>query len=266
LTKIIYPHTRTVDQVDELHGVRVADPYRWLEDSDSAEAKEWIAAQNTLTFDFLEEVPAREQIGKRLTQLWDYARAWAPVKRRGRYFQARNSGLQNQNVLYVQDELGNGQKSEARLLLDPNTLSTDGTVALNSWAVSEDGNWLAYAASASGSDWQSWRIRDVRTGEDLPDLIEWSKFSGAAWRKDGSGFYYARYDAPESGKDYSDVNYYQKVYFHKLGETQAQDQLVYERPDQKEWGFGASVSEDGRYLIIAVWQGTDVRNRVFYQD
>lgn len=270
MTKIIYPPTHTVDQVDELHGVRVADPYRWLEDGDSAETQEWIAAQNALTFDFLEELPARAPIGKRLTEIWDYPRASAPVKRGGRYFQGRNSGLQNQNVLYVMDEVVSQAeskgKSEARLLLDPNTLSTDGTVALDSWSVSEDGNWLAYATSASGSDWQNWRIRDVRTGQDLPDLIEWSKFSGAAWRKDGSGFYYGRYDAPEAGKDYSDVNYYHKLFFHKLGESHDQDQLVYERPDQKEWGFGGDVSEDGRYLIISVWQGTDVRNRIFYQD
>lgn len=259
---MIYPPTPTGEQVDNYHGTRVADPYRWLEDPDSTETRAWIEAQNALTFDFLARIPAREGIRRRLTELWDYPKAWAPVKRGGRYFQLRNSGLQNQDVLYVQDALD----SEARLLLDPNTLSPDGTVALTSWAVSPDGRWLAYATSASGSDWLTWRVRDVTNGQDLPEVIEWSKFSDAAWWKDSSGFYYERYATPAPGEDYTGVNYYQKVYFHRLGDSQSQDILVYERPDQKEWGFSAEVSDDGRYLILHVWQGTDVRNRFFYQD
>ncbi len=156
--------------------------------------------------------------------------------------------------------------SEPRLLLDPNTLSDDGTVALNTWEVSEDGAWLAYALSSSGSDWQKWRIRNVETGEDLPETLEWSKFSGAAWRKDGSGFYYCQYPAPKAGEAYLEANYNQQLYFHKLGTEQTQDLLVYERPDHKDWGFGAIVTEDDRFLILNVWQGTDTRNRLFYQD
>lgn len=257
-----YPSTKTVDQIDDHHGTLVPDPYRWLEDTDSPETRAWIEAQNELTFDFLGQIAERERLRQRLTELWDYAKAWAPVKRGGRYFQLRNSGLQNQDVLYVLEALD----GEPRLLLDPNTLSQDGTVALTGWAVSPDGRWLAYATSAAGSDWLTWRVRDVDSGQDLPDVVEWSKFSGAAWRRDGSGFYYSAYDAPPPGEDYTGVNYYQKLYFHRLGSPQAEDELAYERPDEKEWGFAAEVTEDGRYLVLSVWQGTDVRNRLFYQD
>ena len=199
---------------------------------------------------------------QRLTELWDYPKAQAPIKHGGRYFQLRNSGLQNQDVLFVLESL----TAEPRLLLDPNTLSTDGTVALNNWEPSPDGKWLAYATSASGSDWQTWHIRSVDTGEDLPEIIEWSKFSGAGWLPDGSGFYYARYDAPQAGEEFQGANYFQKLYFHQCGTPQSADVLIYERPDQKEWGFDPQVSEDGRYLVLYVWQGTDVRNRIFYRD
>ena len=262
MAKFVDPQSATGEQVDDYHGTLVADPYRWLEDTDSAETRAWIEAQNKLTFGFLEGIPEREALRQRLTELWDYPKAWAPLKKGNRYFQLRNSGLQNQDVLYVMDDL----KGEARLLLDPNTLSSDGTVALTSWEVSPDGRWLAYATSASGSDWLTWRVRDVDSGSDLPDLVEWSKFSGAAWLQDNRGFFYSRYDAPEAGQEYLNATYYHKLYFHALNTPQAEDRLVYQRPDQKEWGFGAQVSDEGRYLIINVWQGTEVRNRMFYQD
>ena len=257
-----YPPTATVDQIDDYHGTLVSDPYRWLEDTESPETKAWVKAQNTVTFEFLEKIPTRKELNKRMTELWDYPKASAPVRKGERYFQLRNTGLQNQDVLFVREK----GESKARVLLDPNTLSEDGTVALNTWAVSKDGNWLAYATSASGSDWLTWRVREVSTGNDLADEIKWSKFSEAAWKNDGSGFYYSRYDAPEPGKDYTDVNYYQKLYFHKRGTNQEDDILVYERSDQKEWGFNAIVTDDGNYLILYVWMGTDRRNRVFYQD
>jgi prolyl oligopeptidase len=257
-----YPHTPTVDQVDDYHGRQIADPYRWLEDTGSAETAAWIEAQNALTFDFLGRIPVRRAIQERLKELWDFPRQSAPLKRGGRYFQLRNSGLQNQDALYVMEQLD----GEAQLLLDPNSLSEDGTVALNIWSVSHDGQWLAYATSASGSDWLTWRVRHVLSGQDLPDRLEWSKFSDAAWRRDQSGFYYARYDEPVAGEDYTGANYFHKLYFHRLGEPQANDQLVYERPDQKEWGFAAQVSDDDGYLVIHAWQGTDVRNRIFYQE
>jgi prolyl oligopeptidase len=257
-----YPPSPLTPQTDNYHGTIVADPYRWLEDPDSPETRAWVEAQNAVTFGFLEQIPARQRLQKRLTELWNYARAQSLIKRPGRYFQLRNTGLQNQDVLYVSEKPG----EEGRALLDPNKLSDDGTVALSGWRISEDGRWLAYANSASGSDWQTWHVRDVDAATDLPDLIEWSKFSGASWRKDGSGFYYSRYDAPAEGTTFTGANYFQKVYFHRLGEIQAQDTLVYERPDQKEWGLNAEVSDDDRYLIFNVWQGTDVRNRLFYQD
>ena len=260
--KLTYPTTATTDQTDNYHGTLVSDPYRWLEDVDSPETLDWVKRQNALTFGFLEQLPARKRLQQRLTDLWDYPKAQAPVKHGGRYFQLRNTGLQNQDVLFVSESLS----AEPRLLLDPNTLSEDGTVALNAWEASPDGQWLAYATSASGSDWQTWHVRSVDTGQDLPDTIEWSKFSGAAWLHDSSGFFYARYDAPLPGEEFQGTVYFQKLYFHQRGTPQSADVLFYERPDEKEWGFGAQVSEDGRYLIINVWLGTDIRNRVFYRD
>lgn len=257
-----FPLTPTGEQVDDYHGTKVPDPYRWLEDTESSETKSWIEAQNKLTFELLEKIPARQQIHERLTELWDYPKASALIRKGNRYFQLRNTGLQNQDVQFVKDK----GDPEDRVLLDPNILSEDGTVALNTWAVSNDGNWLAFAISTSGSDWLTWHVRNVSSGEDLPDEIQWSKFSEAAWKKDGTGFYYSCYDAPEPGEDYTGTNYNQKLYFHKRGTEQESDVLVYARPDQKEWGFNAVVTEDGNYLILYVWLGTDTRNRVFYQD
>ena len=260
--KLTYPATQTIDQTDDYHGTLVPDPYRWLEDVDSPETLDWIKRQNELTFGFLEQIPARKRLRQRLTELWDYPKAQTPVKRGGRYLQLRNTGLQNQDVLFVLESL----TAEPRLLLDPNTLSTDGTVALNSWEASPDGKWLAYSTSASGSDWQIWHVRSIDTGEDLPDVIEWSKFSEAAWLPDGSGFFYVRYDAPQAGEEFQGANYFQKLFFHRCGTQQSADVLVYERLDEKEWGFEPHVSEDGRYLVVNVLQGTDIRNRVFYRD
>jgi prolyl oligopeptidase len=262
MPKLSYPLTPSVDQVDDFHGTLVRDPYRWLEDVDSPETLDWVRRQNELTFGFLEQIPARERLRARLTGLWDYARAQTPFQRGGKYFQYRNTGLQNQDVLYVAENPG----AAGRALLDPNSLSEDGTAALNDISVSDDGRWLAYAVSRSGSDWQEWRIRNVETGADLPETLQWSKFSGAAWAKDSSGFYYGRYPAPAEGETFQQANYNQQLAFHRLNALQSDDSLVYARPDQPEWGFGAQVSEDGRYLLLGVWQGTDTRNRFFYKD
>ena len=262
MRRLIYPNTRTVEQTDNYYGTPVSDPYRWLEDVDSPETLEWIRQQNELTYSFLENIPKRNSIKQRLTELWNFSKAWAPHKKGERYFQERNSGLQNQNVLYVMESL----KAEPRILLDPNSLSADGTVALTRYAISKDGNWLAYAISASGSDWLTWRIRNVETGRDLDEVIEWSKFSNAAWLPDNAGFYYSRYDTPVEGSQFQNTNYNQKVFFHKLNTLQERDELIYERPDQKEWGFISEVTEDGRYHTLIIWQGTDVRNRFFYRD
>ena len=262
MKKLIYPNTPTGSQVDDYHGTVVADPYRWLEDADSPQTREWIKHQNELTFDYLSKIPGRDRLRKRLTELWNYSRAMTIFHRGQRYFQFRNSGLQNQDVLYVM----NFPADIGRVLLDPNLLSDDGTAALNTCSISDDGNWLAYAISRSGSDWVEWHIRNIATGEDLPEKLEWSKFSGASWAHDNGGFYYCRYEAPDEGEIYQGTNYNQKVYFHHLNTPQSTDVLVYARPDQPEWGFGPEVSTDGHYLVLAVSQGTDTRNRLFYKD
>jgi len=258
---IAYPNTRADDFVEKLHRQQVPDPYRWMEDLDSEEVRQWIEAQNELTFGYLEQSPLREKIKARMTELWNYEKYSPPTKRGGRYFFMHNDGLQNQNVLFWMESLD----EEPKVLLDPNTLSEDGTVALSGTAVSWDGGYLAYGLSEAGSDWQTWHIRRVYDGEDLEDTVEWVKFSGASWDIANQGFYYSRYDAPE-GAALKQANYFHKLYYHKMGTPQSEDRLVYERPDQKEWGFNGEVTEDGRYLIIYVWHGTATENAVFYLD
>jgi len=257
-----YPETKRGDVVDDYHGTKVADPYRWLEEPDSDATKAWVAAQNEVTHKFLGEIPERAALKERLTKLWNYVRFGTPSVRHGRYFYSRNDGLQNQAVLYVADALD----AEPRVLLDPNTLSKEGTVALTGYDLSDDGKLLAYGLAKAGSDWQAWRVRDVDTGKERDDLVEWVKFSGASWAHDGSGFFYSRYDEPKAGEALTGQNFYQKLYFHKLGTPQTDDKLIYERKDHKEWGFGGGVTDDGQYLIISVWRGTDPKNQVFYQD
>ena len=259
--RLAYPTAKRVDQVDDYHGVKVADPYRWLEDTDSAETKDWVEAENKLTFRYLENIPSREGIRDRMTKLWNYERFTVPELEGGRYFFQHNNGLQNQNVLLVADSL----TVAPRMLLDPNTLSADGTVALSGTAITDDGKLMAYGTAASGSDWQEWRVRDVSTGKDLPDLIKWVKFSGASWTKDGKGFFYSRYDEPKDAA-LREANYFQKLYYHRLGTPQSEDSLIYNRPDNKELGFGGGVTDDGKYLVIAVWQGTSPKNRLYYKD
>ena len=261
MASLIYPQTQKIDQVDNYHGTLVPDPYRWLEDTDSVETKAWVAAQNQVTFGFLEKIPARERIRKRMTELWDFPKAYNFIKVGDRYFQPRNTGVQNQNVLFVQA----GLQEEARVLIDPNTLAADGTVAMTQFEASKDGKWVAYALNVSGSDWMTWRIRSVDRLEDLPDRIEWSKFSSAAWLPDSTGFFYASYDTPQPGQSLTGVNYNQKIYLHVLNTSQAQDTLVYQRPDQKEWAFTPIVSEDGKYLVLHVWLESDICNWVFYK-
>jgi len=256
-----YPKAKTVDQVDDYHGTKVADPYRWLEDADSADTKAWVEEENKLTFGYLEKIPYRSTIRERLLKLWNYERFTTPELEGGRYFYQHNNGLQNQNVLVVAESL----TAEPRVLLDPNTLSSDGTVALAGASITDDGKLLAYATAQSGSDWQEWRVRDVTSGKDLSDSLQWSKFSGAAWSKDDQGFFYSRYDEPK-GTALRDTNYFQKLYYHRLGTSQAEDKLIYERPDNKEMLFGGTVTDDGHYLIIHVAQGTSPKNRLYYKD
>lgn len=259
---LTYPTTRQADQVDDYHGTKVADPYRWLEDPDSDETKAWVEAQNKVTFGYLEDIPQRESLKQRITKLWNYEKYGIPYKEGNRYFYFKNDGLQNQSVLYTLTSLD----GEPRVLIDPNTLSEDGTIALSGIAISDDGNRMAYGLSTSGSDWQEWKVRDVETGDDLSDHLKWVKFSGASWTTDNQGFFYSRYDEPNDATKLEDANYYHKLYYHKLGTDQSDDQLIYHRPDQKEWMFNGSVTEDGHYLIIYVSQGTDPKNLVFYKD
>lgn len=260
--KLTYPPTRKSDQVDDYHGTKVTDPYRHLEDLNSDETKAWVEAQNKATFDYLSRVPKRGALKARLTKLWDYERYGLPRKKGSRYFYSKNDGLQNQSVLYVADKLD----AEPRLLLDPNKLSADGTVDLAGWQPSEDGSLLAYGISSAGSDWKEWKLLDVATGRELPDHLKWVKFSGVSWTPDGKGFFYSRYDEPKEGETFTGANFYQKLFYHQLGEPQSGDMLVYERRDQKEWGFGGRVTEDGRYLVISVWRGTERKNQVFYKE
>src|SRR5689334_18553293 len=256
-----YPVARKGDQVDNYHGVKVADPYRWLEDLDSAETRSWVEAENKLTFAFLESIPQRTAIKDRLTKLWNYEKYGIPFKEGNRYFYTRNSGLQNQAVLYTVTALD----AQPKMVLDPNTLSADGTVAVSGLQVSPDGKLLAYSLSASGSDWQEWKVRDVETSKDLADDLKWVKFSGVSWTRDGKGFFYSRYDEPKNDT-LKGTNYFQKVYFHKLGTPQSDDALIYERPDQKDWLITGTATDDGNYLLLTIYQGTDVKSRVYYKD
>lgn len=258
----MYPESKQIDHVDEYHGQRIADPYRWLEDPESADTQAWVEAQNKVTFDYLEKLPYRKKIEERLTQLWDFERYGLPVKRAGRYLYTRNDGLKNQSVLYVAESAA----GEARELLDPNKLSSDGTIALIGWAVSDDGKKLAYGLATAGSDWNEWKVLDVDSGKTLDDHIRWAKFSGASWTNDNKGFFYSRYDEPPAGQEFTKANYFQKLYYHKLGEPQSSDTLIYERKDEKEWGFSGGVTDDGHYLIISVWKGSEPKNQSFYKD
>ncbi len=257
-----YPAALRGDVVEDYHGTKVADPYRWLEDPDSAETKAWVAAENKVTFSYLERISERAAIKQRLTELWNYERFGLPQSGGSHYVYSRNDGLQAQSVLYTSE----GLTGAPRVLLDPNTLSKDGTMALGGTSLSDDGRYLAYGVSDGGSDWNTWRVRDVQTGADLEESLGWIKFSSPTWLPDASGFYYGRYDAPAKGAELEAVNYNQKLFFHKVATAQEADTLVYQREDHKEWQFGPIVSEDGRFLVIDVSEGTDPKNRVFYKD
>lgn len=260
---IQYPTTRKDAVVDDYFGTKVPDPYRWLEDDNSAETKAWVKAQNTVTRAYLDAIPQKAAIRARLEKLWNFEKVSLPFTVGGhRWFFSKNDGLQNQAVFYAAPS----PDAKAKALLDPNALSKAGTVALNGESVSWNDKLLAYGLSKAGSDWVTWKVRDTATGKDLPDQIEWSKFSGAAWSHDDKGFYYAAFDAPKAGEALTGLNKNQKIYFHELGTEQKADALVYARPDQPDWGFGADTSKDGRWLFIYQSQGTESKNRIFLRD
>ena len=262
MTRLAYPPAPTTDQVDDYHGTPVADPYRSLEDSDAPASRAWIAAQNALTAEVLAGVPERPEIRARLTELWDYPRRGAPWRRGNRWFQLRNSGLQDQDVLWTADS----PEAEGHVLFDPNLLSEEGTTALGTTTVAESGGMVALALSHAGSDWRRWRVRDVETGEDLPDRVEWSKFSSAAWTADESGFFYGRFPQPPPDAAYDAPNVDMELRYHRLGTDSANDPIVFATPEHPDWGFEPEVSEDGRLLVVTIWRGTDQENRLYVAD
>jgi prolyl oligopeptidase len=260
-----YPKTKQVDQVDIYHGVRIVDPYRWLEADvrTSKEVAAWVAAQNKLTFAYLQAIPERPLIQKRLQQLWNYEKVSPPFRAGPYYVFSKNDGLQNHAVWYIQDSL----TAPPRVLLDPNQWSKDGTVALAGLSFSHDGSYVAYGVSEAGSDWMTWKVLHVPSGRILSDEIRWIKFGGVSWTHDNRGFFYSRFPEPKPGEKYQGVPLHQKLYYHRLGTPQSEDSLVYERPDHPTWEIAGEVSDDGRYLIITVGDGTTSQKaRILYRD
>ncbi len=257
-----YPESLRSDVTDVYHEKNVIDPYRWLEDTESEATAKWIAAQNELTRKYLDAIPERTGFAKRLTELWNFERYGLPVRRGTHYFFTHNDGLQNQSVLYK----ASSPEAARQVLIDPNKLTVDGTVALSSWEPTKDGKLVGYSLADGGSDWRTWKVRNVETGVDLKDEIRWVKFSEITWLPDSSGFFYGRYAEPLPGEELSGTNYFQQLYFHKLGDAQAADTLVYKRDDEKEWGFSPVVTDDGRYLVITNWRSTEPVSQVFVKD
>ncbi|MBR5166431.1 MAG: S9 family peptidase, partial [Salinivirgaceae bacterium] len=257
--KITYPMTKKVDTVDVYFGQQVADPYRWLEDDNSDETAQWVAEQNKLTFGYLEKIPFREQVKKRLEQIYNYQKITRPRKWNGHYFWYKKDGLQNQSVMYYSDTL-DGKEIE---LLDPNTLSDDGTVALSTVSVSHDGRYLGYGIARAGSDWNELYVKEIATGKTLDDHIQWVKFSGIAWYKDG--FFYTRFPEPTGGDALTGENVNSKIYYHKIGDSQANDKLIYEDPQHPEWMFSVGVSDDETIMLISVAESTS-GNALYIKD
>jgi prolyl oligopeptidase len=256
-----YPEAPRSQTVENYHGVTVADPYRPLEDPDSPATRAWVEAENKITFSFLERISRRSSIRARLTALWDYEKFSPPQIEGGHYFFTHNSGLQNQAVLFTAPSLD----AAPRALLDPNTLSRDGTVALAGTSVSKDGKLLAYGIAAAGSDWSQWKVRDVSTGNDLGDHLQWIKFSRVEWNPDGKGFFYGRFPEPRSGDDLRGSNYHEKIFYHRLGSAQEDDTLIWEDQEHKEWRAYPTVTDDGKYLIFTIHKGTDAKYRVLWR-
>lgn len=256
-----YPQTRRVDQRDNYHGTVVDDPYRWLEEDvrESSEVAEWVAAQQKMTDRYLESLPQRKEIEERLTKLWNFARYSPPSKAGERYLYRKNDGLQNQSVLYLADRYD----ADGKVLIDPNTWSDDGTIALGGYSTSHDGHWLAYQKSEAGSDWRTMEIMDLTTGEVIKDRLQWLKFTGASWSHDDRGFYYSRYPQPKEGAAFQSAALNRKVYFHKLGTPQSADVLIYEDPEHDDWTFSVSETDDGRWQTLEIREGTDAQNQLW---
>lgn len=261
LAPVAPPVTQASDIVETYHGTRVADPYRWLESPDAPETVAWVESQNAVTNKYFESIPQRESLRARLSELWNYERFGLPVRRGDRVFYRYNDGLMNQDQLLVVEG-----EQPPRVLFDPNVLTDQGTIDLADWVPSDDGKLIALAFATAGSDWREWKVLDVATTEVREESVQWSKFATATWATDSSGFFYSRFDAPAEGEEFTGSNYFHKVYFHRLGTPQTEDVLVYERADQKDWLFDALVTDDGRYLILTVSQGSRSENQLFYKD
>jgi prolyl oligopeptidase len=262
MRRIDYPTPPTADQVDDYHGTRIADPYRPLEDSDAPATRAWIAAENELTAQVLGEGPERPAIRERLVELWDYPRAGAPWRRGNRWFQLRNTGLQGQDVLWT----GSSADDEGSVVFDPNLLSEVGTTALSNLAVSRSGELVACALSHAGSDWQRWRVRDVASGKDLSDRIDWSKFASAAWTHDDAGFFYGRFPEPPADAAYDAPNLNMELCYHRLRADPSDDRVIFATPNEPEWNFEPAVSDDGQQLVVTVSRGTDPETRIYVAD
>jgi len=262
MSKLSYPETPRGNVVEDYFGTKVADPYRWMEELDSKQVADWVAAQNQVTFDYLAKLPQREYFRKRITELWDYPKVSIPVQEGGRYFYAKNSGLQRQAPVYVRSSL----TAPATLVIDPNALSPDGSLSLAQWAPSHDGRLLAYGVSEGGADWETLHIREIDSGKDLHDEVRWVRFSGISWTKDNKGFFYSRYPEPPKGKVLEAALSGQAVYYHRVASPQSQDRLIYERKDLPTWFVGGFVTEDGRYLLVTINKGADNNNRLYYAD
>ena len=260
---LTYPQTKTDGTSDVYHGVKVDDPYRWLEQDvrESDDVHKWVEAENKVTFAYLEGIPERDRIKQRLTQLWNFEKYGVPHKEGDHYFYLLNDGLQNQSVLYTQAGLSDAPKA----VIDPNSWSKDGTVALAELEVSPDGRYAAYSIQDGGTDWRIWRVLEIATGKLLDDELRWVKFSDASWRADSAGFYYSRYPAPQ-GEEFQSLNMNHTVYYHQVGTPQTKDPVVYTNADHPDWGYGPQVTDDGKYLVITVWKGTDEKYQIATQD
>jgi prolyl oligopeptidase len=255
-----YPETAKEDTIDDYHGTKIADPYRWLENSDSPETVAWIKKENALSMPYLEKLPSRGDFQERLTKLLKFERYSTPYWEGGRYIFEKNDGLQNQDVIYTVKDLSDAPQ----VVLDPNKLAADGTISISTTSLSSDGTFFAYGLEASGSDWNEIHVRDLQTDRDLPDLVRWVKFSGISWTKDNLGFFYIRYPAPSSASGQKLESLRDpKIYYHRLGDSQDRDQLIYQRPDHPEWLLHASTSKNGRYLIITASENTVPKSAVY---
>lgn len=261
-SKFNYPQPRRAEQIDHFHGTKVADPYRWMEDTESPETRAWIEAENKLTHDYISDIPQREQIKNRLTEIWNYERYSAPAKvADGFYIYSKNDGLQNQSVIYRTSSVDDPGK----VFFDPNKIRADGTAALSGSNFTDDGRLWAYGVADAGSDRTEWHVMDTAAGTLLPDTLAPNRQFVQAWLKDKSGFYYSGYDAVKPGQELKATTQFQKIYFHKLGTPQSDDKVIYERPDNGEYFSSAEISEDGNWLIISVGKGTENMNMVYWK-